>query len=58
MNNELRVGDWECKVYCDKHKITGKKFVKVLKSAKIAQGKGEIVDEETERRHTRLQVEK
>lgn len=40
MNVELRLGAWDCKVYCDKHKRTGKKYVKVLKQGS---GNGEVV---------------
>jgi hypothetical protein len=36
MDSEFRTGDWECKIYCEKHIGTGKKFVRVQKSVKIA----------------------
>ena len=32
MDESLRLGDWECKVYCEKHTRKGKKIVKSLKN--------------------------
>ena len=28
MDNELRLGEWECKVFCEKHRRNGKKIFK------------------------------
>jgi hypothetical protein len=56
MNTELRVGEWECKVYCEKHRRTGRKFVKSLKECKQVKATGEVVmsDAEEQRRKTRF----
>jgi hypothetical protein len=43
MNSEMRVGDWEYKIYCDKHRNTGRKFVKALKTCKNSKKTGEVI---------------